>query len=204
MTDRQDSKYDQHPLQPSSDDGGGGNSADDFPDKGKDFSGEVPTVTVNWSEPPSFNDDPPQASGDGNQNQNIPPAEPFRIDLTSMRTAEEAMLSDARTAVDKYEQLRQKVLSQKDTIFGQKATHTESHWAGPGTSGTLEEGVGSQWSTPGVEFASVINPLQEKVLGQIASILESTGEYIATINMVGQMYAQADRHSVFPDTPAPK
>ncbi|MBO8190329.1 hypothetical protein ITI46_01155 [Streptomyces oryzae] len=207
MTERIDSEYDEHPLEPPPDDekedAEGGDSADDFPDKDKDFSDSVPEVSVEWTEPPSFNNDPPKVGGGtGDGDTAIPPANAFYISLSSMRTAEESMLSDARTAVSKYEELRQNVAANKDTVFGQELQGGHSTVDGEGKMHAYT--YDSQWAEPAKEFASVINPIQQKVLAQIASVLQATGEYIATLNAVGQMYAKADRKSVFPDPPANK
>lgn len=206
MSDREDSKYDPDPLEPPSDDDKDGGGDVYFPDKGEDFSGDIPAVSVNWKEPPSFNEDPPKRDGSDGGNQIIPPVEPFRIDLGSLRVAEQNMLTYTSIASMFHTSLRYKLMF-KGFIFGQNATQSgatyapSSNYNGPVGVGTTDP---SQWAEPAQEFASIINPLQEKALAQIGSILQSTGEYIATLNAVGQMYAKADRGSVFPDPPASK
>lgn len=202
MVDRQDSEY---APDPSSGDDKEGEGDVYYPDKGEDFSGDIPAVSVDWKEPPSFNDDPPKNGGSDGGNQTIPPVEAFVIDLSSMRVAEQNMLNYATVASMFHFSLRQKIMWKKHGIFGQGATQSSATY----TSSSIYEmpqNVGktepSQWAEAAEEFAAIINPLQEKALAQIAGVLQSTGEYIATLNAVGQMYAQADRNSLFPDPPA--
>ncbi|WP_345347594.1 hypothetical protein [Actinoallomurus liliacearum] len=51
------------------------------------------------------------------------------------------------------------------------------------------------------QFAAKMNPVQEKVLWEIANTVEVIGQYIVAINRSGQTYGRADRLSVFPHPP---
>lgn len=200
MSEAEKSKYDPNPLPPPSDDDNGDDGTDDFPDKGKDLSDGIPEVSVAWSTPPSYNLDPP-SDGDGDQKADIPATGPFKVDTSTVRTAESTILAKARTGVDSYTALRDKVRSQKDHIFGQGLQHSNDpggSFAG-GTPGANPTEDPSAFA--GDDFAAIMNPLQEKVLAEIGSVLETTGEYVAAINKAGQMYAQADRTSKFPEPP---
>lgn len=202
----EESKYDEYPLPPPGDDDSQGeDSAEDFPDEGKDLSDQVPDVNVLWLSPPSFNQDPGGGSSGGDDGGNDAPATTsYSIDTGSVRSAEENMLQSSQDAINSYKQLQERVQSAKkggDDVFGENLKHTES----PGSSfaGGTPQGnpqtTSSQFA--GDEFAATMNPVQEKVLAEIGGLLETTGEYIAMINRAGQGFAQADRESQFPEPP---
>lgn len=168
------------------------------PDRGKDFSYLVPTVGVAWNIPPSYNLRPPDQKSDGGSpvdTQDIPSTPPIRADLPGMRSAETAILSSARTAVEQYQRLRDHVLSVQDTVFGQKATDWEKD---PTYYATSVNEVPSPIRGVAGEFAASMNPTMEKALHFFATTLELVGEYVALINTSGQTYAQLDRDSRFP------
>lgn len=95
-------------------------------DNGKDLSHLVPETEVAWDVPPSFNNDPQDMSGGGGDEpppEEVPePSGDLRADLGALRTAEKAMLVEARALVDKYEETRALVAAVKGTVFGQGAT----------------------------------------------------------------------------------
>ncbi|OON77027.1 hypothetical protein [Streptomyces tsukubensis] len=201
-----DSKYDESPLQPPSDEESDSSDSDDvdIPDEVEDLSADVPNVGVMWESPPSWNLDPSggDSSGSGDQSDDIPDARRFKVDAVDVRAAEETMLSESRTAVSGYTQLQQKVATEKGTVFGQGL----KYWDAPGEGYSYgvpapdPELMGSMFA--GDDFAAVINPIQEQVLSEIGGLLETTGEFIAMINAAGQAYSQADRDSKFPEPPA--
>ncbi|MFH9106417.1 hypothetical protein ACH4LN_06100 [Streptomyces albus] len=210
MTDPINSQYDSHPLQPPPDDDSknSDDQAEANPDKGKDFSGEVPALDTAWDKLPSFNDKPPleEQSGGGGEKPTFSPDTNFTFKAGEVREAEQSMLNSTRTAVNGYEELRTKFLAEKDHVFGQGLRHeydTES--AIPVSMGN---GMGSDrqhHNEPadfnGDEFGATMVPMMEKALAQVGSVLAATGEYIAMINIAGQMYSQADRESRFPPPP---
>lgn len=207
MTDPINSEYDTDPLEPPDDDSSDDSSEPAFPDKGKDFSGKVPTLHTAWDKLPSFNDPPP---GDEQKpSEGKPPAIPegssvlFRA--SQVRDTEQAMLTSTRTAVDEYETLRKKVLAEKDDVFGQGLRHEYE-------SGTVNTSGGAGLNNPqehnddpatfnGDEFGATMVPMMEKTLREIGSVLSGTGEYIAMINIAGQTYGKADTESKFPSPP---
>ncbi|MGW7487217.1 hypothetical protein [Streptomyces sp. NPDC054786] len=200
MTEPIKSKYDPNPIKPG---GGDGDHTPD-PDRGEDFTDRIPEDTVVWTTPPSYNQKPGDWSQSGssqnNSDKDAGDVAHLLADLTAMRETEVSMLSDARTAVAKYEEVREHTLAAKDNIFGQHATVEEKqsqNYTGPPT---ISE-VDSPFAHSAQNFASHINPAMEKGLSQIGGILESLGEYIALINHSGQLYAQADRKANFPDPP---
>jgi hypothetical protein len=205
----------QHPKYgPAFDPNAGGGNGQPDPDAGKDFGYLVPNVQVAWSTPPSFNQDPPDVTppgGDGDKDNDVPACGPIQVNLGTLRTAEQSMLSASRIAVTDYEALRNKVMSVKDTVFGQTATVTEVTGGPDGVSGNSYNGAGAgvrQESTvaspvqeAAKKFSDSINPAQEKVLWQVANTIEIIGQYIAAVNRSGQAYGHADRESVFPEPP---
>jgi hypothetical protein len=172
----------------------------DDPKAKQDLPYNVPTVTVGWTAAPSFNLDPPNSESGGNNNP-VPPCPPFTVDLSSLRAAEGTMLDASRTAVSNYQTLRDKVLSEKDTVFGQTAidnsqvTGIEYYQPAPGGDPSPLQDIAKQ-------FAETMNPAQDKVLAQMAAALEVVGQYIAAVNRAGQSYGRADRKAEFPAPPA--
>ncbi|WP_409055174.1 hypothetical protein [Streptomyces sp. SYP-A7185] len=212
MTDPIDSQYDKTPLpEPEVTDEDGDGEADPSADNGKDLSHLVPDTEVAWDAPPSFNLDPKDLSKDGGG----PPAEEItepsadlRIDLGALRTAEQSMLTEARGAVNKYEEVRAKVAAVKDSVFGQGATDKYEKGAGNSNSMAYDpmegKSVANPFAATGETFAAEMNPAMERALLQIGSTIERLGEYIALLNHSGQVYAEADRKSRFPEPPSKK
>ena len=186
--------------------------AGDDPDYGKDLSGLVPHVAVGapwnggWAGPPSFNTDPPSQNSDSGDPPPPPPVSPLFVNLLSLRNAEVSIIGETTQLVADYEDLRNKVMSSKDTVWGQNAIHSEYSdpglAAGGGGSGMPVEHKGpSAIQGPAHEFAGHLNPAMERVLEQIANSLEIVGQFAAGLNRCGQSYGAADRKSVFPDPP---
>lgn len=198
----EESKYDPDPLEaPDDDDDSSGD--DDFEHKGEDLSSGVPDVDVVWQGPPSW-EIGPQGGGSGGGDSDDDDAEVrhFSMDATSVRAAEENMLTESRSIVATYTQMKEKVAAEKGTVFGQGL----KYWDQPGHSyagGTPQADptlMSSEFA--GDDFAEVMNPIQEQVLAEIGGLLQTTGGFIAMINRTGQAYAQADRESKFPEPPA--
>ncbi|WP_329074605.1 hypothetical protein [Streptomyces niveus] len=210
MTEPIDSQYDETPLpEPEMVDEDGDGVGDPSDDNGKDLSHLVPETEVAWDVPPSFNNDPQDMSGGGGDEP--PPeevAEPsgdLRADLGALRTAEKAMLVEARALVDKYEETRALVAAVKGTVFGQGAT--DAYERGGDNSNSMsydpQEGksVANPFAATGEAFAAEMNPAMERALLKVGSTIEKLGEYIALLNHSGQIYAEADRKSRFPAPP---
>ncbi|MFB9835737.1 hypothetical protein [Actinoallomurus acaciae] len=195
------------PYQPPADDGDGPPD----PDKGQDFSGEVPNLAVPapWSSPgpPSFNEDPPAPpAGAGDPPKDIPDVPGFTVNLASLRGGMNTMLADAQTLVSAYEDLRLGVFGSKDTVFGQNATVTNTTSSAAsvvsGGGGNPTEHVDpSPAAASAVEFAASMNPAQEKVLEFAANAIELVGQFIAGVDRAGQTYAATDRAAMFPPPP---
>ncbi|CAL9507631.1 hypothetical protein [Streptomyces albus] len=211
MTDPINSQYDTDPLQPppeddeKSDDKEGDLSPTTR--KAEDFSGEVPVLNTAWDKPPSFNDAPPQEKQEGPGDlPPIPPDSDFTFKAGEVRDAEQRMLTSTRMAVDGYEELRRKFLAEKDHVFGQGLRHEyDTMSAVPVAMGNGNGSERTHHNEPadfnGDEFGGTMVPMMEKTLAQVGSVLAATGEYIAMINIAGQMYSQADRESRFPQPP---
>lgn len=190
----------------------GGGDGKPNPDAGKDYGYLVPNLQVAWSALPSFNNDPQDTGGNGDGKEDVPSCGPIEVHLGTLRSAEQRMLDSSRTIVDDYENLRNKVLSVKDTVFGQNATVKEIKGGQSGVDGNTYNGAGAgvrhEETVPSPihdlanKFAAEINPAQEKVLWQIANTVEIVGQYIAAVNRAGQAYGRADRLSMFPGPPS--
>ncbi|MFF2852332.1 hypothetical protein ACFVT5_39370 [Streptomyces sp. NPDC058001] len=210
MTGPIDSQYDDTPLpEPEMVDEDGDGVADPSEDNGKDLSHLVPDTEVAWDVPPSFNIDPTDLSGggDGPEPEEITePSGDLRVDLGALRTAEKSMLTEARGAVDTYEEVRALVAAVKDTVFGQGATDTYERGGDNSNSMSYDPQQGKSVDNPfaetGETFAAEMNPAMERALLEVGSTIEKLGEYIALLNHSGQVYAEADRTSRFPAPPA--
>ncbi|MFE7979548.1 hypothetical protein [Streptomyces shenzhenensis] len=211
MTGPIDSQYDETPLpEPEMVDEDGDGAADPSEDNGKDLSYLVPDPEVVWDVPPSFNIDPRDLSGggDGPEPEKITePSGDLRVDLGALRTAEKSMLTEARGAVDKYEEVRALVAAVKDTVFGQGATDKYERGGDNSNSMSYDPQQGKSVDNPfaetGETFAAEMNPAMERALLEVGATIEKLGEYIALLNHSGQVYAEADRKSRFP-APPPK
>jgi len=202
------SKYDEHPFDPNS-------SHDDKTEPPDPGNTQVPELKVVWDRRPSFNLDPPKVGdgggGGGGGGEQWRDASPFRIDLRDVSAQVDSMLATSRVLVAEYTALKARVMSGKDTVFGQKATITHIVGGASGRDGNTYNGVGagvreertdpSPVQDMAKQFAKGINPAQEKVLQNIGATLELVGEYIAAVNRSGQVYAYSDRHSRFPAPP---
>ncbi|MFH8981694.1 hypothetical protein [Streptomyces varsoviensis] len=205
MTDPITSKYDTTPLP----DGDGDDKPS--PDHNKNLDGLVPTDKVAWTAPPSFNDDPKDIGSDSGSEapqNNYTPSGDFKIDPSSLRTAEKSMLTEAKGGVEKYEEVRKKVMAVKGTVFGQgaqtKVTKGEMHTS---LASGYDPSAGTHYernpfADSAEKFAADINPAQERALLQVGSALEKLGEYIALLNHSGQVYGHTDRKSNFPAPPS--
>jgi hypothetical protein len=206
MTDPQPSKYDKTPLDPN---------AKGDPNPTPETDVHVPEVAVAWQTRPSFNADPNELlngkEGGADGGESNPPAEAFTVNLRSVGEQVNNMLGTSRELVNEYEALKAKVMANPDTIFGQTSMTTDaednpsSAYLAPGTVNPPANGD-THWATdyqePAKEFAKLMNPHQQKTLETIGGALDAVGQYIARVNNAGQVYAQSDRKSKFPDPPA--
>jgi hypothetical protein len=198
---------DPNPL--PTDSGGGGGSPD--PDAGKDLSYLDPFIEVNNSEP-SYNQDPPGAGGgDGSGQSMAADPGPIRVDLGSLRSVEQTLLSGTQEAGNMYTDLRNAVMG----------SASNQYFWGPTPPGPLSvnnpviahDGLGDGGNDPGADeqqqlsdmgkqFGSEIVPVMEKALYQVAGALEVLGTFIAAVNTTGQSYGYTDRSTTFPAPPA--
>ncbi|MEU6341910.1 hypothetical protein ABZ883_13310 [Streptomyces sp. NPDC046977] len=198
------------------DTGGDGGGGVEDPDAGKDFSDIVPTMSVGWDTPPSFNLDPSGQAG-GQSSSDVADSGPIAFDAATVRATENTLLTQGRNAVFNYEALRQKVDGAvQGTFWGPArpdAPISSGQYQGPsGFSPTPT----SSWSPSsqetddndqrtlaeiGEEFARHINPAMQKALAMQSNALELLGNYIAMINSAGQSYAKIDRAARFPEPP---
>lgn len=206
MTDPKASKHDPFPVDPKEDQG--------TPSTEPETDIHVPKLAVAWQTHPSFNTDPKDlypGEGDEAGGKEGSAAEPFTVNLKSVGEHVNNMLGTSRELVNEYEALKAKVMAHPDTVFGQTSMTTDkidnpsSDYLPPG--GTTVAGSGNyhsptEFQKPAQEFARLMNPHQQKTLEEIGAVLDTVGQYIARVNHAGQVYAEADRKSKFPDPPA--
>ncbi|GAA0370636.1 hypothetical protein NE235_35560 [Actinoallomurus spadix] len=196
------SKYDRHPFDPN-------DHSDDSAVPPNLGNTDSPVLKVAWASRPSFNTDP-TFSQDGGDSAGSPPApdgdaKDFSVNFGKLGDGVNKMLTTAGGLVTQYENLRSHVLSSEGTVFGQTSTVTaasDTYDAGSHTWTHHDNTTGpTVFAKPAQEFAAQMNPAQEKTLQAIGAALELFGEYIALVNHSGQVYAAADRHSLFPAPP---
>ncbi|PSM42998.1 hypothetical protein C6Y14_12545 [Streptomyces dioscori] len=210
MADRQGSKYDPHPLTGDSQEGDG--SPD--PDAGKDLMYLMPSVTVAWDAPPSFNLPPKSDQPGGGASSEVADTGPLFMDAGSVRAAESTMLGLLRTATFEYEMLRMATAAVRtDDFFGpaerpqpvaaiNSGTPGNSSGAAPLADGETDPEGTDAVAEMGRQFGETIKPAMEKALWQMANSLTLAGQYLAVVNRAGQMYAQVDRKATFPEPPS--
>ncbi|MCO6000186.1 hypothetical protein [Actinoallomurus rhizosphaericola] len=200
------SRYDTNPFNP--DDHSHDN--DSPPDLGNTDS---PELKVAWDKRPSFNTDPTpiDEGGTGEATKTQSDAGDFSVDFDTLGSSVNTLLEKAKTLVTQYENLRKHVLNSEGTVFGQNSTVTvasDFYTSGNGGTGTWthrDNNTGpTVFAKPAQEFAEKMNPAQQKTLQGIGASLEVLGEYIALVNHSGQVYAAADKHSLFPAPPSKK
>jgi hypothetical protein len=201
------SKVNEDPNPMPSDSGGGGGQD---PDQGKDFRYLDPVVGVVGSEP-SYNTAPPGAGSGGSGPSMAADPGQMRIDLGSLRSAELNLLSGTQQAGSMYQDLRTSVMTAAtaDYYWGPPAPGPDSVYNpamahdGLGDGGyDPEAGDQQTLSDMGKEFGTIIDPLMEKALYQVAGALEVLGVFITTLNVTGQSYAQIDQATKFPEPPS--
>ncbi|MGW1045349.1 hypothetical protein [Streptomyces sp. NPDC002547] len=188
-------------------------ASDDDPDAGKDLSDIVPTMTVSWDKPPSFNLDPSGSSSGDPATDVVPDSIPIKFEAATVRATENTLLAESRNAVSNYEALREKVDSAAHNDFwgpphpdapvaaiNPGATPSPSGGSGPSLE-DLERKDQETLAQIGEEFAQHINPAMQKALAMQSNALELLGSYIAMINTSGQTYSQVDRAARFPEPP---
>ncbi|GAA4601908.1 hypothetical protein GCM10023195_05320 [Actinoallomurus liliacearum] len=200
----------QQPLYGPAFDPNAGDDGQTDPNATTDVAYLVPTPQVACT-PPSFNQDPPERRrkrSAGRPERARLRADPGGSGVHARRGATDA--GAARTVVGDYEALRSKVMSVKDGLRAagdrqggprgtERGRRQQLQRAGAGV--RQEETVPSPIHDVANQFAAKMNPVQEKVLWEIANTVEVIGQYIVAINRSGQTYGRADRLSVFPHPP---
>ena len=171
------------------------------PDKGKDLRYMVPTLQLVWSgTPPTYNEAPANSGGGGGADHRAIVGI-VRADLKAMRDTETTMMTDANVAVSEYENVRKYTLAHLDSIWGQTAAGHDAVVQNPNDRGTTWAHVPNDFRETARKFAETMNPAMERGLEQIGGVLEKMGEYMALLNKSGQLFAQADDNSRFPEPP---
>jgi hypothetical protein len=177
-----------------------------------------PQVAILWTSTPAYTGNTGAQSGKSLAAPQGPPptTTPILVDLATLQSAENSMLSTTSTIVDAYNDLNQAVVAEiaGGTFFGQNAQYTETgSWESnnpdaisgarapiPYTHVTVS-GPDTGLQQMAQEFAAQINPAMTQVLRAIAQAMETVGVYIALLNNTGQAYSAADIHSFLPPVP---
>jgi hypothetical protein len=217
MVDPVKSQYDLNPYVPPPDPPPGLSAVAGPPPQPPPGYAAAPALSMAWTAVPNITGDiPGQQAGSGS-----PPkaAEhgPISVSLPSIRNADEGMLSIAETLVAGYNSLRAKVLEADTTpgFWGEDATYdTDPNLAVQPSLGG-EAGVGGNPNPPDMslymnipdaaiqnaahQFDQVIGPLMSRALRTAGdSFTAGVGCLAEVVNLVGQMYASADKSSYFP------
>jgi hypothetical protein len=180
-------------------------SDDGSSDKPQDTT-PTPTVTMAYTAAPDFKPAPPPKGGQAGRD--VPPSPKFSVDLGGLRSLETTGLNSTSAIVDAYTKLRGKVTnaSTSDSIFGQNVTTGEKRYgddwgskAHEGKGGDTPSDNTDKLDDEGTQFAASIVPAMEQLLVKAGGTVESLGVYCALLNNAGQVYAQSDRNSIFPD-----
>ncbi|MEV0473631.1 hypothetical protein [Streptomyces prunicolor] len=182
------SKYDQLPLDPNAQ-GGGGDSTP------MSFSGNVPDVQVLWSSLPAVVAD---GSAGSDQSTTPPLHSAVRVDIGGVRNAERGMLNAGAVMADSYETLKNLTMSNQN-VFGQDATMIPPAPTGLEYASYDDTPVASPIQETAKQFAAAILPAEETVLTRVADTLELLGQFIAAMNSAATTYATADYKSRFPE-----
>ncbi|WP_326550302.1 hypothetical protein [Micromonospora sp. NBC_01813] len=122
------------------------------------------------------------------------------VSLSSLAATEAALLTTTRDLTDKYEQLRTRVLSERETVFGQNETHDEIVQDNPGAPHQqyyIKRDVPDILHEKANEFAGLIRPSMAQALDDFAKTMQLFGAYVQALEATGDGYATADDHSRF-------
>jgi hypothetical protein len=187
----------------------------------------VPTLSAAYTEAPGFFGAPRDTNGPVSPPTN-PPAPPgsksnasgtqrsfaaidLFVDLKALRTLETSYITTTQRAVTEYEKLRQIVVQSMATgagtvdTFGQAVGKVFTD-LGPGPNdqlvGDADVHTDVKWDPlddEGKQFAASIEPQMQYLLQMIGNSIETLGTFTALLNNAGQIYAQSDAQSAFPN-----
>jgi hypothetical protein len=166
-----------------------------------------PELSMYWTTAPDFS---PQAnpSGSGSSPSVVVDHASIAVDLGSLRSTENGLLSASSVIVGAYENLKALYQADASWVYGQDANDTAETYTG-GYNGA------DSWTTlttadpiqqKAVAFANGdgsaanpgINAVQQYALQAIGNAMGLLGEFIVAINNAGATYAQADESSKLP------
>lgn len=178
--------------------GSGGSGGANIPN-----NAAVPNLTMAWTSAPPFVS---SGAGSGSGSQTYPPCPDISVSLSSLRDAENSMLSSSMAIVDAYDQLQTLFLDYQDWVYGQQATITYVSYSG-GVEGDNTYGANTepdaiqqqaQQFANGQDGQPGMNSQQAYALQTIGGVMALVGEFIALINAAGNAYATADTNSALP------
>jgi hypothetical protein len=178
----------------------------------------APVLSMAWTQIPDFTGDIHKTAGTdaGESTADANPHNAISVNLSSIRAAETSMMATTASVVQDYNALHEKVLTAMNTegFYGENATYYASWGVSHDSSIDLNQyyANGGATTTGGADqihddtnirnmanqFAPIINPMMSRALRQFGDTVTAIGQVINYINLAGQSYTVADRHSHFP------
>lgn len=173
-----------------------------------------PTLAMIYSTPKAFVGQAGTAPAPGQPTTTPIAHSPLSVNLATLQSTEQTLLSSTKILVDEYNALHTQVeaVLSSSSFWGQEATSTVM-WSDPaaiaGGAGPAMPKPQTSYDKPVQEaarkFAPIIGPELTRALRQVADSVEVVGSFIGLVNMAGQAYASADWNSILPTvTPSPK
>jgi len=122
------------------------------------------------------------------------------VSLAGLAAVEGSLLTATRDLTTRYEELRNRVATTQDTVFGQTETHDEIVQDNPGAPHQqyyIRQDVPDSLQADAIEFANAIRPYMAQALDDFAKTLQLFGAYVQALEATGDGYATADDHSRF-------
>jgi hypothetical protein len=116
------------------------------------------------------------------------------VQLADLRSTEQACLNETSALVDAYNSLKTTVTAavNSTTIFGQNVGSAGIYNPRIVALGGGPTPTYSQYNTEGQNFAASMDSQMEQVLQEAGNAIELLGQFVAMLNVAGQMYAETD------------
>ena len=116
------------------------------------------------------------------------------VQLADLRSTEQTCLHETSALVDAYNSLKTTVTSavNSTTLFGQNVGSAGIYNPRIVALGGGPTPTYSQYNSEGQNFAASMNSQMEQALQQAGNAIELLGQFVAMLNVAGQMYAETD------------
>ncbi|WJK41941.1 hypothetical protein O7608_05950 [Solwaraspora sp. WMMA2056] len=146
------------------------------------------------------------SSGESDEDGRTATYSQLSVSLADLAATEGSLLTAVRDLTARYEELRNRVATTQDTVFGQTVTHDEIVQDNPGAPHQqyyIRRDVPDSLQTYAIGFADGtdefpgIRPYMAQALDDFAKTLQLLGAYVQALEATGDGYATADDHSRF-------